>query len=71
MTALVYLGTGLALMGILVLMYCVWAAVTAKRAGLSDDVLRARLQRIVMINMIALLISVLGLMSVIIGVFLG
>lgn len=71
MAALVYIGTGLALVGILVLLYCVWAAITAKRAGLADEVLRAKLQRIVMINMVALLISVLGLMSVVIGVFIG
>ncbi|WP_439139710.1 hypothetical protein [Roseicyclus sp.] len=71
MAALVYIGTGLALVGILVLLYCVWAAIAAKRAGLPDEVLRAKLQRIVMINMVALLISVLGLMSVVIGVFIG
>lgn len=71
MAALVYIGTGLALIGILVLIYCVWAAVAAKRAGLPDAELRARLQRIVFINMVALLISVLGLMSVVIGVFIG
>ena len=71
MVALVYIGTGLALVGILVLLYCVWAAISAKRAGLPDDVLRAKLQRVVVINMVALLVSVLGLMSVMIGVFIG
>jgi uncharacterized membrane protein YqjE len=71
MAVLVYIGTGLALIGILMLLYCVWAAVAAKRAGLQDEELRARLQRVVMLNMVALLVSVLGLMSVVIGVFLG
>ena len=71
MAALVYIGTGLALLGILVLLYCVWAASAAKRAGLPDEVLRAKLQRVVVINMVALLVSALGLMSVMIGVFLG
>ena len=71
MAALVYIGTGLALLGILVLLYCGWAAIAAKRAGLPDEVLRAKLQRVVVINMVALLVSVLGLMSVMIGVFLG
>ncbi|WP_213685049.1 hypothetical protein [Roseicyclus sp.] len=71
MATLVYIGTGLALVGILVLLYCVWAAIAAKRAGLPDEVLRAKLQRVVVINMVALLVSALGLMSVMIGVFLG
>lgn len=71
MATLVYVGTALALIGMLTLGYCIWAAVAAKRAGLDDAALRARLQRIVTINMGALLVSVLGLMSVVAGIFLG
>jgi hypothetical protein len=61
----------IALAGLVVLGWCIWAAVAAKRAGLPDAELRARLQRIVTINMGALLISVLGLMSVVMGIFLS
>ncbi len=68
---LVWTGTTLALVGLLTLGYCIFAAVSAKRAGLADEEMRARLQRIVAINMGALLISVLGLMSVVIGVLLS
>jgi hypothetical protein len=71
MTALVYVGTALALIGMMTLGYCIWAAITAKRAGLADAELRARLQRIVTINMGALLVSVLGLIAVVMGIFLG
>ena len=71
MAGLVYVGTVLALAGMLALGYCIWAAVSAKRAGLPDDALRARLQRIVTINMGALLVSALGLMSIVMGIFLG
>jgi hypothetical protein len=71
MTALVYVGTALALIGMMTLVYCIWAALSAKRAGLADAELRTRLQRIVTINMGALLISVLGLISVVMGIFLG
>jgi hypothetical protein len=46
------------------------AAISAKRAGLPDPELRSRLARIVSINVGALLVSVLGLMSVVVGVFL-
>ena len=61
----------MALAGLLALGYCIYAAISAKRAGLPDPELRARLQRIVTINMGALLVSVLGLMSVVLGVFLA
>jgi hypothetical protein len=71
MPTLVYVGTALALIGMLTLGYCIWAAIAAKRAGLPDEALRARLQRIVTLNMGALLISVLGLMAVVMGIFLG
>ena len=68
---LVYIGTGLAVFGLAALGYCIFAAITAKREGLPDPELRARLQRIVGINMGALLMSVIGLMSVVLGVFLA
>lgn len=71
MVALVYVGTALALAGLVALGYCIWAAIAAKRAGLPDAELRARLQRIVTINMGALLLSVLGLMFIVLGIFLG
>ena len=71
MPLLVYVGTAIALAGLLTLGWCIWAAIAAKRAGLPDADLRARLQRIVTINMGALLISVLGLMSVVMGIFLS
>lgn len=71
MPILVYIGTAMALTGLLALGWCIWAAIAAKRAGLPDADLRARLQRIVTINMGALLVSVLGLMAVVLGVFLS
>lgn len=68
---LVWVGTTLTVIGIAVLIYCIASAVRARRAGLGDEELRARLQRIVAINMGALFLSVLGLMTVILGVFLS
>lgn len=64
-------GTFLAVLGIALLGYCIYAAFAAKRAGLDDDEMRARLQKIVAINLGALSLSVLGLMFVILGVFLS
>lgn len=71
MSWLVIGGAGLTVAGLALLGYCIYAAFAAKRAGLEDDAMRARLQRIVAINMGALALSVLGLMCVILGVFLS
>lgn len=68
---MVLLGTAMALVGIGLLGYCIYSAIAAKRAGLEDTEMRARLQKIVTINMGALFLSVLGLMFVVMGVFLG
>lgn len=68
---LVWTGTALALIGLATVVYCIVAAVRARRAKLPDAALRARLQRIVAINMGALLVSVLGLMTIVMAVVLG
>ncbi len=67
---LVVAGSILAVMGLCLLGYCIYAAIAAKRAGLDDAAMRARLQKIVAINMGALLLSTIGLMTVVLGVFL-
>ncbi len=64
-------GSVLVVMGLCILGYCIYAAMAAKRAGLDDVAMRARLQKIVAINMGALLLSTIGLMTVVMGVFLG
>ncbi|MEM9755370.1 MAG: hypothetical protein AAF914_05220 [Pseudomonadota bacterium] len=71
MTWLVWTGTVLALLGLAIVLYCIVAALRARRAGLGDDDLRARLQRIVVINMAGLGVSALGLMGVVLGVLLA
>ena len=71
MTWLVWTGTGLALLGLAIVIYCIVVAIRLRSAGLEDAELRARLQRVVAINMGALLISALGLMSVVLGVMLA
>lgn len=71
MTWLIGIGSGMTLIGLGLLGYCIYEAFAAKKSGLDDDAMRARLQKIVAINMGALLLSVLGLMCVVLGVFLG
>lgn len=71
MQALIWAGAGLTLLGVGGLVYCVLRALKARRAGLPDAELRAELQRVVLINMAALGVSLLGLMAVVLGIFLG
>jgi hypothetical protein len=64
-------GTTLAVIGLIGLVYCIYSAIAARRQNLDDDIMRARLQKIVGWNMIALLVSTLGLMCVVLGIFLA
>ncbi|PKP85321.1 MAG: hypothetical protein CVT80_03200 [Alphaproteobacteria bacterium HGW-Alphaproteobacteria-2] len=68
---LVYIGAALALVGLAGLVTCILRVARARRAGLDDAALRAVLRRVVVLNMAALLLSVLGLMAIVIGILLG
>jgi len=70
-TLLIWLGAGLTVLGIAMLIWCVVLAVRAKRSGLDDAAIKARLQRVVALNLGALAVSAVGLMMVILGVFLA
>lgn len=70
MDILVNIGAGMAFLGLLGLLYCIWLAYQAKRTNLPDDEMKARLQKIVALNMAALFFSALGLMVVVVGVLL-
>jgi len=71
MQSLVLGGAAVALLGLLGLVYCIVSALRARRSGLSDDALRARLQRLVAWNLGSLMLSMIGLGLVVAGLFLG
>lgn len=71
MENLIWIGAFVSLIGIAGLVWCIVIAARAKRAGLSDDELKARLQKVVAINLGALLVSAMGLMMVVTGIMLG
>lgn len=71
MDGLIWGGAAVTLLGLAGLIWCIAKVASAKRAGLADDALRARLQRVVALNLGALLVSALGLMMVIVGIFLA
>ena len=68
---LVWLGAAVSVAGLAGLVWCIARVWRAHRAGLDDDALRDVVRQVVPLNMGALMLSVLGLMMVILGVFLG
>lgn len=68
---LIWTGTAVSLLGLVGLMICIVRVAKARRAGLSEEALRAVVQSVVPLNLGALFLSVAGLMMVVIGVFLG
>ena len=71
MEVVVWIGAALTLVGLVGIVYSIVAVTKAKCAGLSDEDLRARVSKILPINLGALFVSMIGLMAVIIGVMLG
>lgn len=71
MEIIVWIGAALSVIGLCGIIYSIVAVTRAKRAKLPDDELRARISKILPINLIALFVSMIGLMAVIIGVMLG
>lgn len=71
MAILVWIGTALALLGLAGLLYCIVTVVRARRAGLDDAAMKAKLQKVVAWNLGALLTSALGLMVLVMGLILG
>lgn len=71
MHILIIIGAVLSLLGVAGLGYCVLLAMRAKREAQNPDEMRAKLQRVVAMNMGALGVSALGLMLVVAGIALG
>jgi len=68
---MVWAGAALTLAGLVGLIWCIVKVMRARRAGLTDEALRAEVQKILPLNLGALAISGLGLMLVVVGVFLA
>lgn len=68
---MVWIGAGLTVLGIAGLVACVMMALGAKKQGLEDAALKARLKRVVVYNFAALMVSALGLMAVVAGIMLS
>ena len=71
MEIIIWIGAALSLLGLCGIVYSMVAVAKAKRANLPDEELRARISKIQPVNLVALFVSMIGLMAVIIGVMLG
>ncbi|MCK0149193.1 hypothetical protein MWU54_04105 [Marivita sp. S6314] len=71
MDILIWSGAAVSLLGLCGLVYSIVRVARVRKAGLSDDELRAAVQAVMPINLGSLFVSVLGLMMVILGIFLG
>lgn len=68
---MIWIGAALSLAGLFGLFWCIIRVIRARRAKLPDDELRAVLQSLVPINLGALLLSILGLILVGMGIYMG
>lgn len=67
---IVWIGSGLTLLGLAGLIWCILKALAARRAGLDEPQMQAALQRVVVLNMAALGVSALGLVVVVAGILI-
>lgn len=67
----VWIGVGLTLAGLALLVYCVVAAMKVRNLDADEEAKRAALQKIVPLNVLALMTSAMGLGAVTVGVLLG
>ena len=68
---MIWTGAAPSLLGLAGLIWCILRVIRARRAGLSDEAMRAAVAAVLPINMGALAVSVIGLMLVVVGVILG
>lgn len=70
MAWLIWIGTGVAALGLIGIALSLGRVLSARKAGQSDDQLRETMRRALPLNLGAFFLSMLGLMMVIIGVIL-
>ncbi|MEL6886775.1 MAG: hypothetical protein AAFP87_19865 [Pseudomonadota bacterium] len=68
---LVWAGASFTVLGLAGLIWCVVTVWRARRSGLPDEEMRAVMTRVLPRNLGAVFVSVIGLMLVIVGIFLG
>jgi len=68
---LIWIGAVVSLVGLAGIIWCIFIVAKARRGNLAEEEMRAQLARVLPLNMGALFLSVIGLMLVVVGIFLG
>ena len=68
---IVWAGVAVSVLGLMGLVWSIIRVARARRTITDDEALRAEIQKALPINLGALFLSVIGLMMVMIGIFLG
>ncbi len=68
---LIWIGAGMTVLGLFGVVFSIFKIAGARRANLSDAEMRERLSDILPYNLGGLGIAVLGLMTLVLGLFLG
>jgi hypothetical protein len=68
---LIWIGAALSVLGMVGIIVSIVMVAKAKRAGLEGTEMRARISKILPLNMGALFVSMIGLMMVIVGIILA
>ncbi len=71
MQNLIWIGAVVTLLGLAGLIWCILKVQRARKKGLDDAALKAELQKVVALNVGALLLSAIGLMMVVVGILLS
>jgi len=71
MDGLIWSGASVSCLGLVGLVVSIIRVNRARKAGLDDESLRAAVRKVLPLNLGSLFLSVIGLMMVIIGIFLG
>ena len=71
MQNLIWVGAVISVLGMCGIIYSVIIVIRARRANLADEELRARIGKVLPINLGALFLSTIGLMMVIVGIILS
>ena len=68
---LIWMGAVVTLIGLAGLIWCILIVAKARKSELEEAEMKARLQRVVALNMGALFLSAIGLMMVVVGILLS
>lgn len=71
MANLIWIGAVVTLVGLGGLIWCILIVARARKEDLDEAGMKARLQKVVALNMGALFLSAIGLMMVVVGILLG